>query len=296
MHTKILKLFLLSSLLLFNSLPVFSQNTITPYLKVTSPNGGERWEAKSIHNITWESRNISEIKIEYSFNNGYSWFTLTNSFNAAAGKYIWTVPNSQTGDVLVRISSSSNPPVFDISDESFIIYIQRTVKKYQNLNKTATVSSTAVRIMPLGDSITAGEGDDPNWDQTLANFIAVVGWRERLFNLLSGAGYNFRFVGNRVSGYDDEVSGDPNYGTPFYNVGRYNEGHGGWVADGTFSPGKGSIEDNLNGWLNTLKSNIPSDEPEVILLMAGTNDLNSSDVASTIEGDILRNTQRHKNF
>src|SRR6478736_2531080 len=44
-----------------------------------------------------------------------------------------------------------------------------------------------LRIMPLGDSITTG---NDNFNQTPG------GYRTTLFNLLSGAGYDFDFVGS----------------------------------------------------------------------------------------------------
>ena len=229
-----------------------------------------------------------KIRIEYSFNSGYTWITITNSVDASSGKYFWTLPNSQATAFLVRVSDISNSSVMDSSDKSFSIYIQSTFNKAQRLNKTTIISSTAVKIMPLGDSITEGQGDDPTWDTTDDGYTAIVGYRERLFNLLTAGGYKFRFVGNVVLGYDNVPSNSPHYGTAFYNVGRYNEGHGGWVADGTFPPGKGSIEDNIGNWLTTLKNHSPSDEPDIILLMAGTNDLGQGDTPSIIEGDILR--------
>ena len=56
-------------IVLIISFPIFSQVN-TPYLKVTSPNGGERLEAKSTQIIMWQSSHISEIKIEYSVSRG----------------------------------------------------------------------------------------------------------------------------------------------------------------------------------------------------------------------------------
>ena len=55
-------IFLFSILILTVSFPAFSQVNTEKYLRVTSPNGGEKWEAKSIHAITWESRIIFKNK------------------------------------------------------------------------------------------------------------------------------------------------------------------------------------------------------------------------------------------
>ena len=148
----------------------------------------------------------------------------------------------------------------------------KEMKKAQNQNNTAVTSSTYVKIMPLGDSITLGTGDDPRG----------VGYREDLFNLLNAGGYNFKFVGNEINGYDNY---NPPPNTDFYNFGRHHEGHGGWIADG--STPYNSIEDNIISWLTTLKNHVPSDEPDIILLHIATNDC-YSDNPATIKDDILR--------
>jgi lysophospholipase L1-like esterase len=99
------------------------------------------------------------------------------------------------------------------------------------------LSATApVRIMPLGDSITAGPGC----------------WRAMLWHQLQTAGYtNIDFVGSQSDG------GGCN---PGYTYDFDHEGHGGFAATG--------IADNnqLPPWLDAAK-------PDVILVHLGTNDM-----------------------
>jgi hypothetical protein len=88
---------------------------------VTSPNGGEIWEAGTNHNVTWTRQAVSQVKIEYSTNNGSGWTLVVASVPAVAGSYNWTVPNTPSTQCLVRISDASNASVNDISDNTFTI-------------------------------------------------------------------------------------------------------------------------------------------------------------------------------
>ncbi|WP_229074860.1 SGNH/GDSL hydrolase family protein [Actinoplanes sp. DH11] len=83
---------------------------------------------------------------------------------------------------------------------------------------TAATDDTApVRIMPLGDSITAGVG-----------VVGKDGYRLRLQRKLTNAGMTFDFVGSQQGG----TAGDPDH-----------EGHGGWTID--------QLTEQAGGWVNT---------------------------------------------
>src|SRR3954468_13174098 len=99
------------------------------------------------------------------------------------------------------------------------------------------LSATApIRIMPLGDSITAGPGC----------------WRAKLWNHLQTSGYtNIDFVG----GVSDGGGCNPGYAYDFDH-----EGHGGYSATG--------IADN-----NQLPPWLAAAHPDVILMHLGTNDM-----------------------
>ncbi|CAG1008002.1 Multidomain esterase [Anaerolineales bacterium] len=101
---------------------------------------------------------------------------------------------------------------------------------------TVTPSCYPIKIMPLGDSITYGEG-----------IVGYGGYRNLLGALLESDGIPFDFVGSQKSAED--VLPDPD-----------NEGHSGWrIAD---------IRDAIEteGWLETY-------QPDIILLHVGSNDL-----------------------
>ena len=92
-------------------------------ITVTSPNGGEIWQVGCSYNITWTSTGVSNVKIEYSSNNGSSWNTIVSSYQASNNFYSWTIPNTPSGSCLVKISDVSNLSIFDISNSTFTITI-----------------------------------------------------------------------------------------------------------------------------------------------------------------------------
>ena len=107
----------------FVILPVPGQGTV----QVTSPNGGEDWLVGSQQNVTWTSSNVTNVKINYSTDNGVSWLNVVSSVPAASGSYSWTVSNTPSTECLVRINDVGNAAVFDVSDATFTISAAVTV-------------------------------------------------------------------------------------------------------------------------------------------------------------------------
>lgn len=106
-----------------------------------------------------------------------------------------------------------------------------------------------IKIMPLGDSITAGDGDG--------------GYRCSLRDKLAQAGFAVDMAGTMVSGSCTD---------------NQNEGHGGFtigpgasVAD-DWSDGHGNIYDNIESYLAT--------DPDVILMLIGVNEYFNSRLAN----------------
>ena len=272
MNKKVPKwIFFFSLFLLINAAKVFSQVNSTPNLRITSPNGGEKWEASSTQTITWQSSGIAQVKIEYSFSGGMGWHTVTSSIDASLGQYSWVVPNVQIAEVLIKISNASNTSVFDVSDRLFSIFIQTSSNKYKS-KQMSVQSGTPLKIMPLGDSITEGEGDDPNY----------VGYRAELWHLLYTAGYNFTFVGN-------QASGTSSYSDGFNN---HHEGHGGMEVGPPSYNSYTTMLDNIDTYLSTLQSS--SNTPDIVLFHMGTNDIdNTPTQESTIASQLYEVCTNH---
>ena len=107
--------------------PAGSRPTMTvfyelPTLKLISPNGGEIWEAGSIHNITWNSAGTTSgtVNIEYSDDNGLSWNSISTGI-MDDGVEPWTLPQISTSQALVRINDADVNGPSDASDAVFAI-------------------------------------------------------------------------------------------------------------------------------------------------------------------------------
>ncbi len=103
-----------------------SGSTNVPSLTVTSPNGGESWEAGSTHNITWTSANVEgNIRIDLVSPLDCLLPLIVEATPVAAGFYAWTIPASIPPASFYRIMITkqlSNGTIFsDISDGDFTI-------------------------------------------------------------------------------------------------------------------------------------------------------------------------------
>ncbi|WP_198045540.1 SGNH/GDSL hydrolase family protein [Kitasatospora mediocidica] len=98
----------------------------------------------------------------------------------------------------------------------------------------AEPAAPVIRVMPLGDSITVGQGS-----------VSWNGYRADLRDLVTGqTSYGVRYVGDQNSG----SMSNPQH-----------EGHGGYTID--------DVRHGVDGWL-------AASQPDVVLLYIGTNDLN----------------------
>ena len=140
-------------------------------------------------------------------------------------------------------------------------------------------SAAPLRIMPLGDSITAGYTDNPPSGGTGGWTVPFeFGYRKQLYQLLHNAAYDFVFVGASpepwVSNY-----GDPTHGgtvSPTFDLRPIGQdGHRGY--GGYRIP---PITNAVAGFINT-------DNPDIILLLLGINGIDSG---SPAEMDLLVET------
>ena len=87
---------------------------------VTSPNGGETWNAGSVHAVTWNASGIGLARIEYRANPGDPWH-LVADVEGYLGTYDWTVPNVPTASAEVRVSDAWDGSPVDASNAVFTI-------------------------------------------------------------------------------------------------------------------------------------------------------------------------------
>ncbi len=143
-------------------------------LTLTSPIGGEIWEATSNHAITWTSTNISFLKIEFSSNNGQSYSTIAQSVPASNGSYDWTVPSTISNKCLIRISDLSNSnfksqsnTVFTILPSPSIIIIQPNGGEELRANGSYNIIWTSENVVNVLIEYTTNNG--VNWSTIVAS-------------------------------------------------------------------------------------------------------------------------------
>jgi len=136
---------------------VFGIGTSIAQITVTSPNGSGTWTAGTSRNITWTSSNVTNIKLEYTTDNGTNWIEIVASTSAAAGSYSWTVPDVSSSNCLVRITDIVNATVTDQSDAPFTI-----------INPSITVTTPNG-----GESLTAGIVHNITWLHVDVNNIKI---------------------------------------------------------------------------------------------------------------------------
>jgi hypothetical protein len=98
-----------------------SFQTVAPFITVTSPNGGEMWRRGLKYFVQWQG-NIGENVVIDLYKAGA--YVSTIASNApSTGAYQWPVGLGLTpgSDYTIRISSSTNPALFDTSDSPFSI-------------------------------------------------------------------------------------------------------------------------------------------------------------------------------
>ncbi|MCF8267463.1 MAG: FG-GAP-like repeat-containing protein, partial [Ignavibacteriales bacterium] len=92
-----------------------------PYIHLLTPNGGETWRAGEQHDIKWLSESVSNVKLDFTTDNGSTWTNIATGLNAISGTFQWTVPSVNSDKVAVRITDEDFTNTTDESDSSFTI-------------------------------------------------------------------------------------------------------------------------------------------------------------------------------
>ena len=96
----------------------------TPPLTITQPNGGDVWLMGSLHEIRWDSTSLKQsdhLIIQYSRDDGASWFRIAQDIPALSFSYRWQVDNYPTTQGRVKILLQGDRSITDQSDANFIV-------------------------------------------------------------------------------------------------------------------------------------------------------------------------------
>ena len=122
-------------------------NLIVQSIKLTSPLGGESWQAGTTHNITWNGTAINAVKIEFTSNNGIDWTTIADNL-PGSGSYAWNLPNINSTQCKVRVSDATDGVPSDVSSQPFTIQ---------------PISTISVTSPKAGDVYSAGSPVNIHW-------------------------------------------------------------------------------------------------------------------------------------
>jgi hypothetical protein len=160
-----------------------------------SPNGGERFCQGANTVITWTPVIIKGlVNVEYSSNNGASWFTLATVPASPAGSYLWNFPTNQaiSTDYKVRVVSTFNPSMGDTSDAKFSV-----------LTTPQIVSQPKADSSCLGGSVT--------FSVTADNFPGYLyQWRKNNTNIQGATSTSYTITNAQMSdqgNYDVVITG-----------------------------------------------------------------------------------------
>ncbi|MDY0152005.1 MAG: glycosyl hydrolase [Candidatus Cloacimonas sp.] len=93
----------------------------SPFVTVTSPNGGESWQRGTTKTITWVNGGIGNIKIELLQNGNVVTSNLPTSISPSSQSHSWTIPTNLSGNNFkIKISTISNS-LSDTSNNNFSI-------------------------------------------------------------------------------------------------------------------------------------------------------------------------------
>jgi hypothetical protein len=125
--------FIISGEFFFNhsnsDLPVWLLKTDNRFeytaLQLRTPRDSQRINIFNTYNITWQSKNVNFVNIDYSTDNQANWNTIIHYFPAEVDTFNWTIADITAGDLFIRISDSFNPDIFDRSDPpQYTVYYQ----------------------------------------------------------------------------------------------------------------------------------------------------------------------------
>ena len=100
---------------------LFEISSASPIIKLLQPNSGT-FIIGDFVSIKWSSVfGGSNVKLEYSTDDGQSWTTIISSYSSPVNTYTWQVPASPTTLGKIRVSDASDPASYDDSDGNFTI-------------------------------------------------------------------------------------------------------------------------------------------------------------------------------
>lgn len=115
--------------------------SVEPSITIISPNGGEIWNVRETHYLIWRDIGVDTVHIEFSsLGSGGPWILLNAGYAGPdTMQFVGGLPVSS--NCFFRVSSRSNPSVFDTNDAPFTITGGTTHWHSQTSGTTANLYS-----------------------------------------------------------------------------------------------------------------------------------------------------------
>lgn len=241
----------------------------------------------------WQGAGFQNQKYEIHISTvGNPAFTLLTTVDYQPAPWVSAdAANARGGATKVNVSDSSGLLAAGVDAIRFNILdtvsndgggvVMREIDVFGSATAAGIGNPAPLRIMCLGDSITAGYTDNPDW--TL-NHLFKFGYRSGLYTRLTNADYNFLFVGASGEPWNNAF-GDPSRSgsyTPTLDLRALGQdghrGYGGRTAS--------YLQGNIVSWLN-------SDNSDIILLKIGTNDQSTGDLNTLVNTIVTTKPNAH---
>ena len=123
---------------------------------LTYPIGGEAFVPGETEIIRWDAFGVSEtFDLEYSIDNGQTWETIVEDLAGALRVRSWTVPNTVTGEALVKVtkgaSSSQSDVPFTIIGSPCNLEIDWACDNAVHLSWSPVIGATSYEVLKLGE-------------------------------------------------------------------------------------------------------------------------------------------------
>ncbi|MEM3341811.1 MAG: Ser-Thr-rich GPI-anchored membrane family protein, partial [Thermoplasmata archaeon] len=158
-----------------NSTFTIRNSSVVPYIRVLVPNGNETWMTGTLQNIRWTSSGVQYVNITLLRNGSYV-MDIAVSYNATTGSFGWNIPTtlSPGGGYTIRITSTSNSTIYDISDYPF------NITAPENQPPVAIIISILPNPSYYGQPVVFnGTGTDPDgsiigysWTSSIDGFLS----------------------------------------------------------------------------------------------------------------------------
>ena len=154
--------------------------TITdPFLRITSPNGGEQWAAGSEYTVRWVSLGVNAGTLSFSPDAGETWDVVDAGVDLHAGRYVWQIPDIISGTCLLRLADNIDTGIADVSDGQFSLTPPYLTVIYPNGGEDFDTSgmtgiiweSHGYDTVDLSFSVDGGK----SWNQLKTGITASIG-------------------------------------------------------------------------------------------------------------------------